>query len=516
MQGNITVSGDTLMLSGSGIFGTGALLNVSGNNTWAGNVIFGSFPYLSLPTLTPLTTPAVTISIGVTNTTDNLTIDGSISESLGSIGLTDVGAGRLILQQADTYTGLTTVSAGATLNVEDSKALSGFQTNVASGATLELQANTAGSHVDSVTGTPNLSIAEPLLLNGSGVNGVGALHNVGSAVQVVTLTGAVAGGANPTQFTLTFNGSTTAPLTYTNSAADVTNNMGASMRLLSILGVGGSVSVTQTGVGIYTIVFGGNLSPLAVPPITGAIVSPTPGGIAVAVTTTGGPSDNAVTGNIILQSNSTISADANTHLTISGVVQDPLVAPVPPANFAKGGAGTVILTNANTYTGVTNVNAGILNIQNSKALGVNTTEVQTVTVGGSGGTFSLNFNGQVAGPFVIGTTAPQIQTALNNLTNISAGGGSVAVTAVGNVFTIIFNGGPSWFRQSAADLGHHHRRGKRHDGHGPQRRPGGDHRRQRRHPPTPEQRCPAGDQQRIAHDQRQRRVQCRRQPRRAR
>ena len=444
IQGGITVTGDTLKLSGSGIFGTGALLNVGGNNTWAGNVILGSFPYLLLPSLAPATVPSTTVVIGIT--AGDLIIDGAVGETGGIFNLTEVGTGKLILQQADAYTGLTTISAGAILNVEDSKALSGYQTDIVSGATLEIQANTAGGHVDSVTGTPNVSINEPLFVNGAGVNGIGAIHNVGSAVQTITLTNPVAGGFNPTQFTLTFNGSTTAPITYTGvPAIDAANIMNALNLLASILGVGASVSVTSFGGNIFTVVFGGNLSPIAVPAISASVVATTPGSIAVAQTTTGGLSDNAITGAITLQTNSTINSDANTHLTIAGVVQDPVPAPVPPANVTKIGAGSVILTNANTYTGVTNINAGIVNIQNSQALGLNTTEVQTVTVTLSGGTFSLNFNGQIAGPFIVGASAAQVQAGLNGLSNISAGGGSVLVTAVGNVYTITFNGGPLAF-----------------------------------------------------------------------
>src|SRR6185295_11972869 len=38
-------------------------------------------------------------------------------------------------------------------------------------------------------------------------------------------------------------------------------------------------------------------------------------------------------------------------------------------SVTKSGAGTLVLTGANSYTGTTTINAGVLNIQNATALG---------------------------------------------------------------------------------------------------------------------------------------------------
>src|SRR5262249_55370113 len=53
LAGGITVSGEVLKLSGTGIFGTGALFNSSGNNTWQALVILTSIPGFSPPTVPP-------------------------------------------------------------------------------------------------------------------------------------------------------------------------------------------------------------------------------------------------------------------------------------------------------------------------------------------------------------------------------------------------------------------------------------------------------------------------------
>jgi hypothetical protein len=65
-------------------------------------------------------------------------------------------------------------------------------------------------------------------------------------------------------------------------------------------------------------------------------------------------------------------------------------------------------------------------------------EVQTVTVTGSKGTFTLTFNGQTTGAIALSASASTVQTALNNLSSIGGVVGSVTVTRSGNVFTITF------------------------------------------------------------------------------
>jgi len=54
----------------------------------------------------------VTLTMGATSSTGNATINGIISDGLGSIALTKTAAGTVTLTAANTYTGLTTVSAG--------------------------------------------------------------------------------------------------------------------------------------------------------------------------------------------------------------------------------------------------------------------------------------------------------------------------------------------------------------------------------------------------------------------
>jgi autotransporter-associated beta strand protein len=418
MQGGITVNNQALTLSGTGIFGTGALLNVAGNNTWQSPVTLSSIP-VNLP---PLTIPVQGVAIGVANATDNLTIDGVVNETVGvamatvvnggggyfagqvltlkggtftqpaqltvtsvggfgnitgvtvteygvyttvpanpagvtvgaatfnltktHFGITKVGPGTVTLQQPNVYTGITTVSTGI-LDIQDPGALGtagGPPTNgtvVNTGATLALDLNPTGG------GGPQTVTGETLTLNGAGVNGMGALDNVS--------------GTN---------------------------------------------------------------------------------------TWAGAP--------IILNTNSSIGVDVGS-LTVTGGVRDPIPVPTTPATLTKVGVGTLFFPTANTYKGLTQIPNGILNISHVGALGAtNTPEVQTVTSSGLNGTFALTFNGQTTPtlPYNVPATGgvnPQdsLQNALNSLTSIGGTvGGSVAVVLTGtsDVQTVTVTGTSGTFK----------------------------------------------------------------------
>ncbi len=154
-----------LAVSGTGIFGTGAILNLNGNNAWNGPILFHSLPGFSPPT-----TPPNYVSINVLNSADTLEINGNITETT-SMGLRKIGGGILSLRNDNTHSGLNNVLQG-TLNIQHPRALGNASNpvTVAVGASLELL-DSAGSGftVDN----------HPLTLaGGSGVGGLGALRNV--------------------------------------------------------------------------------------------------------------------------------------------------------------------------------------------------------------------------------------------------------------------------------------------------------------------------------------------------
>jgi autotransporter-associated beta strand protein len=112
----------------------------------------------------------------------------------------------------------------------------------------------------------------------------------------------------------------------------------------------------------------------------------------------------------------TITADSA--VTLGGVISN--------GGLTKEGTGTMTLTNANTYAGVTTVKAGALNIRNASALGTTAgnTVVQsggTLQLQGSNMTISENIN--IAGVGAGGTS-------VGALRNVLTGGGSNTVSGL--------------------------------------------------------------------------------------
>lgn len=158
LQGGITVVGEALELSGSGVFGTGALLGIGGNNTWRGPITLAGVPGFS-----PATVPPINVLIGLDSdpgSTETLTLDGVIDDGAGAFGLTKIGFGTLVLTRDNSYEGLTSV-AGGTLRILAGGALGATSGGVIvySGSTLELDGGISGIAVGD----------EPLTLNGNGL-----------------------------------------------------------------------------------------------------------------------------------------------------------------------------------------------------------------------------------------------------------------------------------------------------------------------------------------------------------
>ncbi len=432
----VVVSGEKLTLSGTGIFGTGALLDTGGNNTWAGNIFLADNPVFLLPGGTvAATTPPPEVALGVTNAADTLTISGVISQEApltrpadNPLQLWKVGLGRVTLTQTDTYAGVTTVFAGA-LRVQNAHALSGSSTVVNPFAAVELDG-------DPTNVGASLTMTEPVTISGYGP----------SAVQLISVVGASG------LFKLTYGGAQTNSLSVT-SPTLATDIQAALNSLPSVLNVGGFVTVTPTAGG-FLVTFGGGLATVPV----GVMTSNQPGLATVSVIVGGGQGalrnfsgNNTYHGAITLAADTAIGVDPGTQLLVAnpGVVQDPSPAPVPAASLSKVGAGTLVFASANTYSGETFVNNGVLNVRNAGALGTSAPETQQITVLGANGTFTLQFNGfTTSAPPTLDvnnastTLAADIQAALNALPSIGGVGGSVTVTQVpgNNIYKVVFGG----------------------------------------------------------------------------
>ena len=166
IQGGITTAAEALTLNGTGVSNGGALRNVLDNNTYAGLVTLGSTG-VRINSDSGLLTLSHTGTI--TGAGYNLTVGGAGNTTVNSIigtgsgSLTKDGGGTLTLAGANTYTGATTVNAGALV-------INGNQ----SAATGAVTINNTGTRLLG-TGT----------IGGATTINAGAIHSAGSAIGAV-------------------------------------------------------------------------------------------------------------------------------------------------------------------------------------------------------------------------------------------------------------------------------------------------------------------------------------------
>jgi autotransporter-associated beta strand protein len=144
LEGGITVGAEALTLNGSGVSNTGALLNVSGDNTYGGAITRGTTTTIgsTAGTLTLSGTLGGNFSTTFTGA-GNITSSGVISSTAGN-GITKSGTGTLTLSAANTLTGSTTVSGGkVVLTNALALQLSAYNTTGSNGTTIGMDVSGA-------------------------------------------------------------------------------------------------------------------------------------------------------------------------------------------------------------------------------------------------------------------------------------------------------------------------------------------------------------------------------------
>ena len=429
LQNDISVTGEALSLTGSGIGATGAVRNISGNNTWTGNVtLAGNTTFGSDAGL-------LTFSGTIANGTRTLTVTGAgdtlISGVIGngSGGITKTGAGTLTLTAANTYTGGTTITTGV-LNIQNNSALgtAGTGTTVAAGGALQLQNNIT------VTG-------EALTLNGTGIASDGALRNISGNN---TWTGAVTLGSNPGAMIQSDAGLLT-----------ISGGITGNTRTLTVQGAGDTTlsGVIATTSGGITKNDGGTLTLTRANTFTGATTI-NGGTVSIGADNNLGTAPGAATANKLVFNGGTLgttatftlSANRGTTLNAGGGTFDTAAGTTLTYNgiiagtggLTKADGGTLVLGGANTYTGATTLNGGVLSINADNRLG---------TAPGSVTADQLVFNG--------GTLATTANMALNanRSVTLNAGGGTLDVaTGTTLTFSSTISGGGSMIKLGAGIL----------------------------------------------------------------
>jgi fibronectin-binding autotransporter adhesin len=343
--------------------------------------------------------PGGTFTVGDATSTS---FTGTITNSANSGKVTKVGSGTLTLSGNNSYTGLTTISAGV-LDVQSNTALgtTAGATTVAANAALQIDGN-------------GLNIAEPLTLNGTGVSGGGALRNLNNNN---TLTGAVtlasATRINSDGGTLTLTG------TVTGAGQNLTVGGAGNTTINQALGIttgsltkDGSGTLVLGGANAYsgaTTVSGGTLqagatnvfsaaSAFSLANTAGVVLDLNNANQTVGSLAGGG----TTSGNVSLGSGTLTTGGNNTSTTFSGTISG-------TGGLTKVGTGTFTLTGANAYSGSTQVTAGTLLVNNTTGSGTGTGMVSVSGTGtvGSGGT--LGGTGTINGSIVISTTTAGTQ-----------------------------------------------------------------------------------------------------------
>ncbi len=427
-----------------------ANVNLAGNDTVTASKSINALLVSGNATLTINAGVTLTVSSGGLLVTPGttLTINGGGTLALGSEAIITTGSGSNVSVASDgtTLTGTNLTLAGSgTVNLPGANSF-GAGTTTLAGATLNLGAAAA-------IGTGSLTLVRGTLTTTS-TSGLLLPNNVILSNSTVTL-----GGTNPLIFGTNAN-SSTLTLNGTNDTVNVTNT--APIYFNNI--VGGSAILTKTGAGTLVLVGNNNTNSgvtfvnagiiqinasTGLGPATAATVVASGASVQVlgaglggvvrplvlngtgtdgtgALRFLAGSTNSTYSGNILLNTATSIGVDPSLTLTVTGIVSG-------AGDLTKVGQGTVVLNAINTYTGNTIVSTGVLNVQNGSGLGLTSSVGGTVTVV-SGATLQVQGGITVVGKSVtlngtgFGNSGALGQGALVNQANTNTWTGSITLT----------------------------------------------------------------------------------------
>jgi fibronectin-binding autotransporter adhesin len=454
-SGAFTLAGGTLNLNSSAGLGSGLLtigagttlntptgaiaLATNNTQTWNGDFTFTGANNLDLGT------GAVTLgaSLAINAPGATLTVGGSIGDGGNNRGLSKAGAGMVVLNGANSYTGPTAITGGV-LRITQATGLG----TIAGGVT---QSGVSALELDGTGGAFSVG-AEPLSINGGGITDQGALRNIaGDNTYGGTVTMAAQSRINSDSGTLTLSNPTSVSATnlslvvggagnLTISGAIATGTGGVNKAngagTLTLGGINTYTGATTVTAGTLTLTSGGsitagsvllNINGPAVANLEGTYTSTVGGGIAV---NTGGVLNTSGTVSISGPNNNAIilgtAAGSGTWNVTAGSVS---------VNYALNGIGL-----GNGGIGSLNVSGGSVTVAGSNTFGVGFAAGGTgnLTVSGTG---LLTVNSG-SGVFDIGRVNNATCVGVVNLDGGTlAMGRNIVKTGAGASATFNFNGG---------------------------------------------------------------------------
>ncbi len=415
--GATTVTAGTLALGANNVLANGTQVVVNGGTlalTTRRDTVAG----------VQLQSGSITGTTGVlTSATDFDLQSGTVTGVLGgAVALNKSTGGTVLLSGANTYTGATNINSGTLRLGAASRIADTSAVTVASGALFDL--NSFAETVGSVAGGGDITLGSATLTaggNGASTTYSGALSGTGGLTKtgagVMTLSGAntysgvttiSAGTLRASGGNAIGNGSqvmlanvATASLDLTSDEA-IGNLSGGGTTGGRVTLNGNTLTVNESGATTYSGVMSGTggLTKEGAGALTLAGVNTFTGPVTInggSVALSGG-SALADTGAVALNGGALQVSSAETiggfsgapgttvtlgaGLTFGDATDTTVASTIGGAStLTKRGAGTVVLTGANTYSGATNINAGVLVASNSTALG--TTAAGTTVANGA-------------------------------------------------------------------------------------------------------------------------------------
>ncbi len=344
--------GTSLSLSNTLTLNTSSVIvdtNANGRNTLSGGITLSG-----------------TNTVTVGSPSGALTLSGAIT---GSTTLSKTGTGTLVLSNNNSYSGTTTVSAG-TLALQNSNALGTSSATINSSTNLLLVGT--GLSIGNV-----LAFQTNSNLIDNNANGNNILSGTAGAI---TLAGTFnVNVANPTNSNLSITGNITGTgLTINKSGLGNLTLSGAKAYTGNLNVNSGIVTLTNntsagTSTGLITVKSG---AALIISGTSLVIANPITFQSGGTITDNNAAGGNTLSGTITLATGTnTINVNGSTAnvLTLSGVVTSGAA-----TTLNKIGVGVLAMTNTNSYTGTTNINAGTIRlVTNAAALNNTTVNVNT-------------------------------------------------------------------------------------------------------------------------------------------
>ena len=417
--GLIKKGAGTLILGAANTYTGGTVINAgtvaisNGSSFGSNTVTFGSNG----------TTVAALASMQVTNNyalTGNGTMDvgANILTNSGVISgagsLTKAGAGTMVLGAANTYTGGTTINAG-TVAISNGSAFglntvtfASNDTTVAALASMQVTNNYA------LTGNGTMDVGANILTNSGVISGAGSLTKAGAGTMVLGAANTYTGGTTINAGTVAIsNGSAFGSYSFGSYRVTFASN-GATVAALASVQVNNNWSLIGNG----TMDVGANIILTNSGEIEGGPGRLTKSGAGTLILTAENYArtmtinegtlqigNGGTTGSLNWSNFPSMVNNASLIFNRSGSLTQ-MIAISGPGSLTKAGAGTLILSGTNTYTGGTTVNGGTLGLSGANTLA----DAGTVTVTGAGSVLTNNFSSQ----FNVGNSGSGGQLVVSN------------------------------------------------------------------------------------------------------